>query len=82
MNSKYSSKLNPRFVAFLKLEEHKKTVFKSNESRNCLFMSFISDMVCLYTGANNALDPRHHIQDHNDFTKFIENYVDNEINNR
>lgn len=69
-------KLNPRFVAFLKLHEHKNTIWKSNTFRNVAFMGFISDMASMYTGATNALDPRSRIEDHPAFTKFIENYVD------
>lgn len=67
------AKLNPRFVAFLKL--HEKTEWKDNRQRNAVYICFINDMVFKYTGAKGCLDSLLKIENHDDFTKFIENYV-------
>lgn len=70
---------NPRFVQFMRLYEH--VEFKNNIMRNCEFMSFISDMVTLYTGASGILDPKRQVSNHEEFTKFIEKYVDEQLEN-
>lgn len=75
------AKLNPRFVSFLRMHDHKKTVWKDNRQRNAAYICFINDMVFKYTGAKGCLDSLCKIQDHDDFTKFIENYVDSTIVN-
>lgn len=69
-------KLNPRFVAFLKLHEYKKIEWKDNRRRNAAYICFINEMVFNYTGAKGCLDSLMKIENHDDFTKFIENYVD------
>lgn len=70
---------NPRFVQFMRLYQNVK--FENNIMRNLSFMSFISDMVTLYTGASGILDPKRQVSDHEDFTKFIEKYVDEKLAN-
>ncbi len=70
---------NPRFVQFMRLYQNVK--FENNIMRNWAFMSFISDMVTLYTGASGILDPKRQVSDHEDFTKFIEKYVDEKLAN-
>lgn len=73
------AKLNPRFVLFLKLHEHKKTVWKDSRARNAAFICFINEMVFSFTGATGCLDSLLKIEDHEKFTKFIEEYVDDMI---
>ncbi|UNY46994.1 hypothetical protein PQB73_gp219 [Cronobacter phage LPCS28] len=73
------AKLNSRFVAFLKLHEHKKTKWKDNRQRNAAYICFINDMVFKYTGAQGCLDSICKIEDQEEFTKFIENFVDSQI---
>lgn len=75
-------KTNPRFDAFLKLNETK--TWKSNTSRNYEYIGFISDMVEKYAKSKgqvyNILNFR--VQDHDDFTRFILNYVEKEIDTK
>ncbi|AIA65022.1 hypothetical protein AVV44_gp216 [Cronobacter phage S13] len=71
------AKLNPRFVAFLKL--HENTTWKDNRQRNAAYICFINDMVFKYTGAQGCLDSICKIEDQEEFTKFIENFVDSQI---
>lgn len=66
-------KLNSRFVAFLRL--HHNVTWEKTRYRNASYVSWISDMVSLYTGTKDSMDSRRHIEDHDDFTKFIEKYV-------
>jgi hypothetical protein len=61
--------MNPRYIAYLKT---------ADKPTNWDYMAFISDMKKLYCG--DAIEGR--ISDHDDFTRFIEDYVNGIIFNR
>lgn len=72
---------NYRYTLFEKLYKHEGRKWRTKQSLNAAYISFISKMVTLFTGASSCLDPNRVITDQEKFTKFIENYVDSKINN-
>lgn len=54
--------LQPRYAAYLRTREDEPTMYE--------YMAFIAFMKCLYFDVQDAQS--YHIQDHDDFTKFIE----------
>lgn len=65
--------MNPRFVAFLMLNNGKQ--WKSKQARNASYICFIIDMKVKYLGSIDG-----HITDQSEFTRFIESHVTEAIN--
>lgn len=69
--------MNPRYKAFNKLTHGR--VWPSELDRRRCYESFMADMVAKYTGCLDLLDGYRKISDHEDFTAFIQKFVDDRV---